>query len=151
MWKGKGTPAPLELVDKTIAAFGAGLIVSLLVVWHQLYSVLLNIQELESKSKEGKLIKFILDHLMLRKKYSSNMVLRVLIVDKAPLLSEKALVFAFTSQWSNISPKNSLLLVSKRVKCLSMFQWLLEVLEEQVIGCSTILLITLKLLCNPIN
>ncbi len=31
-WKGNGTPAPLELVDKTIAAFGAGLIVSLLVV-----------------------------------------------------------------------------------------------------------------------
>jgi solute carrier family 25 carnitine/acylcarnitine transporter 20/29 len=30
--KGNGTPAPLELVDKTIAAFGAGLIVSLLVV-----------------------------------------------------------------------------------------------------------------------
>lgn len=32
LWKGKGTPAPLELIDKTIAAFGAGLIVSLLVV-----------------------------------------------------------------------------------------------------------------------
>jgi len=30
--KGNGTPAPLELVDKTIAAFGTGLIVSLLVV-----------------------------------------------------------------------------------------------------------------------
>ncbi len=30
--KGNGTPAPLELFEKTIAAFGAGLIVSLLVV-----------------------------------------------------------------------------------------------------------------------
>lgn len=29
--KGNGTPAPLELFEKTIAAFGAGLIVSLLV------------------------------------------------------------------------------------------------------------------------
>ena len=32
LYKGNGTPAPLELIDKTIAAFGAGLIVSFLVV-----------------------------------------------------------------------------------------------------------------------
>ena len=32
LYKGNGTPAPLELVDKTIAAFGTGLIVSFLVV-----------------------------------------------------------------------------------------------------------------------
>ena len=32
LYKGNGTLAPLELVDKTIAAFGAGLIVSFLVV-----------------------------------------------------------------------------------------------------------------------
>jgi hypothetical protein len=31
-WKGNGTAAPLELIDKTIAAFGAGLLVSILVV-----------------------------------------------------------------------------------------------------------------------
>lgn len=32
LYKGNGTPTPLELVDKTIAAFGTGLIVSFLVV-----------------------------------------------------------------------------------------------------------------------
>ena len=61
VYKGtNGVPAQLELFDKTIAAFCSGLISSLLVVWHQLFSAQFNTQESESKSKEDKPTKSIL-------------------------------------------------------------------------------------------
>lgn len=50
----KENPAPLELADKALAAFGTGLIVSFLVVSPALSSVRSNTPESESKSREDK-------------------------------------------------------------------------------------------------
>jgi len=64
-WKGSdGVPAVLTLKDKALAAFGAGIISSLLVVIFTSFSVLSNTQGSEFKSNEEKLIKSILAQLM---------------------------------------------------------------------------------------
>ena len=68
----KGTddaPAPLELSDKTLAAFGAGIISSLIVVSLIRNSALSNTPESEFRSRRDKLIRFTQDLLMLPSKF----------------------------------------------------------------------------------
>ena len=66
----------LTLAQKSMAAFGTGLISSLLVVrFHLKLSVLFNIQESEFKYKKQLLKEYILDHLMLPMLFSKITVL----------------------------------------------------------------------------